>query len=375
MDNKKFKQLTFLTPTMQRTGSEIVLFNLLSHIPDNFYFRLFSVYKGDLLSYINKRHSTVFAHQKLPINIISKIGFKLKEVFFVPWLLKVSKKMTWYINTIVLWDYLEYAEKNNVKVILHVHELEQIFELLSKEQLERVVNYPDLIIANSNYTKQLVQQYGRSKPIELCYPAIDTKKVISNPEIKKRYRQKLNISDNSFAWAMCGTLDDNKNPELFINIACELLKTQPNTVFLWIGATTDKVYANQCKTKASQKNVADKIIWIDSVGEEYQHYFNCADGFVLTSKKESFSIVTLEALLLGLPIVTHDCGGVKEILREDVGTIVKEKNNVSQFVETMSSHMNDLILHNKVKGIERAQEFDIKIWSKKWNTILDNYID
>jgi len=66
---------------------------------------------------------------------------------------------------------------------------------------------------------------------------------------------------------MCGTLDDNKNPELFMDIACELLKTKPNTVFLWIGGTTDKVYASQCQVKASQKNISDKIIWMDTVGE------------------------------------------------------------------------------------------------------------
>ncbi len=375
MDNKKFKQLTFLTPTMQRTGSEIVLFNLLSRIPDNYFFRLLSVYKGELLSYINKRHSTVFVHQKRPTGIFSKIGFKIKETFFVPWLLKASGKMTWYINTIVLWDYLEYAERHKVKVILHVHELEQIFALLSKEQLHRAVHYPDLIIANSNYTKQLVQQYGRTKPIELCYPAIDTKKIVSDSEIKKTYRHKLNISDDAFVWAMCGTLDENKNPELFIDIAFELLKTKPNAIFLWIGATSDDDFLHICESIAHQKNITDNIIWMDSVGEEYQNYFNCADGFVLTSKKESFSLVTLEALLLGFPVVTHDCGGVKEILREDVGTIVKEKNNVSQFAEAMIQFMDNGNTYDKTKGIIRAQEFDISIWSQKWNAILDNYIN
>ena len=112
---------------------------------------------------------------------------------------------------------------------------------------------------------------------------------------------------------------------------------------------------------------------MDSVGEEYQNYFNCADGFILTSKKESFSLVTVEALLLGLPVVTHDCGGVREILKEDIGVIVKEKNNVTQFAEAMVHFMDNSHAHDKAKGIARAQEFDISIWSQKWNAILDNY--
>ncbi len=372
MDNKKLIQLTFLTPTMKRTGSEIVLFNLISRISDNFRFRLLSVYKGDLLSYINKRYSTVFVHQKRPENILSKIGFKIKETFFVPRLLNALKNSVWYINTIVLWDYLEYAEKNKIKVILHIHEMEQIFALLSEEQLQRAVNYPDVVIANSNYTMQLVKDYGRTKPIELCYPAIDTKIITASSKIKAFYRSKLNIPINSFVWAMCGTLDDNKNPLLFIDIAVELIKIKPYSVFIWVGGTDDCSYADEIKNISINKGMANKIIWIDKVGEEYQNYFQCADGFVLTSKKESFSIVTLEALLLGLPVVTHDCGGVKEILRADIGTIINDKENVSQFVQSMCTYMENSE-YNKFKGIERGREFDIEIWSKKWNTILNNY--
>lgn len=368
--SSKERYITFWTPTMQRTGSEIVLFNLLSHISNKYFFKLISVYKGDLLNLLNKKHVSTFIHKKRPDSIISKVWFKLKEFFFVKWLLYKSKKTIWYINTIVLWDYLEYAEKNKVKVMLHVHELEQIFSILSKEQLQRVINYPSVIIANSNCTKKLLEKYGRIKPIELCYPAIDTNKITSNEVMKKTYRNKLTIKDNQFVWVMCGTLDDNKNPKLFIDIACELLKIEKDAIFMWIGSSHDTAYVIECKQYAEQRNIKDNMMWIDNT-EEYLNYFNCADGFVLTSNKESFSLVTLEALLLGLPVVVNDCGGVKEILREDVGTIVKEINNVPEFVEAMSLYMNNRTLFDKSKGKERAKEFDITIWSKKWNEILD----
>ncbi|MES2515828.1 MAG: glycosyltransferase family 4 protein [Bacteroidota bacterium] len=369
----KQRHITFLSPTMKRTGSEIVLYNLISRISENYFVKLISVYKGELLFRLDKKHLIYYVHNERPHSILSKIGFKIKEYLFFK-ILKANRFSTWYINTIVLWDYLEFAEKNNIKVILHVHELEQIFALLSTSQLQRVVNYPDLIIANSKYTSELVQQYGRTKPVELCYPAIDTTQVFTNTQTRSSYRKKMHIADDAFVWAMCGTLDDNKNPELFMDIAFELLKAKPATRFLWIGGTSDLIYADKIKATATHKNISDSILWMDSVGEEYLNYFQGADGFVLTSKKESFSIVTVEALLLGLPVVTHDCGGVKEILKNDVGTIVSEKDNVDQFVKAMISYMDDPSLHNKTKGIEIAKEFDIEIWSKKWNTILDTYI-
>ncbi|MES2568230.1 MAG: glycosyltransferase family 4 protein [Bacteroidota bacterium] len=369
----KPRYITFFTPSMHRTGSEIVLFNLISHISDIFSVKIVSVFKGSLLPLFNEKHIITFIHKKRPDSFISKLKFKITEQFFIPWILKGYHKSTWYINTIVLWDYLKHAEEYKIKVILHVHELEQIFALLSKEQLARIVDYPELIIANSNYTTQLLQSFGRTKPIELCYPAINTKEFVANKETKSTYRKKLKISESAFVWAMCGSLDDNKNPELFIDVAFELMKVKPNSIFIWIGGTADVVFENKCKAYALEKKVANNILWINIEGEEYRNYFNCADGFVLTSKKESFSIVTLEALLLELPIVANDCGGVKEILRDDVGVVIKDKGNVDQFVNAMLNYMDNNTVYDKVKGILRAQEFDLNIWSKKWNAILDNY--
>ncbi len=371
---KQKKHIIFFSPTMQRTGSEIVLLNLLNHISDFFEASVISKYKGPLLHFIKNNIKTSYLYQKKSNDLLYRIIFRLKSIFIIPFILKNKKESSWYINTIVTPDILNFAIKYKVNVVLHVHELEQMFDLLNKEQLEQTIHYPDLIIANSEHTKQLIKQYGRTKSIELCYPAIDTKKNKSNRLIKENYRTQLNIPQDYFVWTMCGTLDLNKNPDLFIEIAAQLLKSKPNTIFLWIGRANDQDFFDSVKNKTIQKNISDKIYWIDCANEDYLNYFNCADGFVLTSNKESFSLVTIEALLLGIPVVTHDCGGVKEILRDDIGIIVKEKNNVQYFVDAMLLYMNNEMSHNITGGIERAMEFDIKIWSQKWNEILINYV-
>ena len=108
MDNKKFKQLTFLTPTMQRTGSEIVLFNLLSHIPDNFYFRLFSVYKGDLLRFIHK-HQIKLAY--LPEFIIKmRVGGKSNASLKNRLRANNEDKKAWKINGLNPYFYTMYLK-------------------------------------------------------------------------------------------------------------------------------------------------------------------------------------------------------------------------------------------------------------------------
>jgi glycosyltransferase involved in cell wall biosynthesis len=162
---------------------------------------------------------------------------------------------------------------------------------------------------------------------------------------------------------------------LFIEIAKEIISRKPHTRFLWIGGTMDKKFEKECLDKTKSNSLENEIIWLGDVGEDYFNYLNCADGFVLTSVKESFSMVTVEALLLGLPIVTQNCGGVIEILRADIGAIVEEKNNPVLMANEMIKFMDGTYKVDKPKQIERAKEFDSAKTGKHWDDILERYFN
>ena len=49
-----------------------------------------------------------------------------------------------------------------------------------------------------------------------------------------------------------------------------------------------RAYAKAAYQIAKENNLTEKIIWTGNLGDEYLNYFNCADGFMLCSKKESF---------------------------------------------------------------------------------------
>jgi glycosyltransferase involved in cell wall biosynthesis len=367
------KNITFFTPTMKRTGSELVLFNLVNNLDSSFSAKLFSKYKGELLNKLNSVIKADYLYTKAPLNFVERVVNKLKKEIIIPSKLSACKNSIWYINTIILPEFLEYAKVQNINTIVHVHELEQMFEDQPLHQIETLIKHPKLIIANSHATEQILHKYGRTQDIKVCYPAIDTNRIAKNKDIYISYRKKLNISSNTFVWVMCGSLDKNKNPSLFIDIAKEVLKTHPNALFMWIGGASIKEFELDCKQKAASLNLSDKIIWITEPGDNYLNYFKCADGFVLTSKRESFSLVTIEALLLELPVVANNCVGVTEILRKDVGKIVEEESNTKEMANEMLKFMNGTYILDVEKGKQRAKEFDIKIWSKKWNEILNDY--
>ncbi|MBK6835113.1 MAG: glycosyltransferase [Bacteroidetes bacterium] len=123
-----------------------------------------------------------------------------------------------------------------------------------------------------------------------------------------------------------------------------------------------------------QQNCEDVVLWVNEVGDKYYDYLNCANGFVLTSQFESFSLVTLEALYLGLPVVANDCIGVKEILQEKYGFVVKQKNNPEEMAEKCYNIASSELKVNKEELKQRALDFNIDKIGENWQQWLKEQI-
>jgi glycosyltransferase involved in cell wall biosynthesis len=362
--------ITFFTPTFWRTGSEIVLWNLLMNIKGLLKVRLISRYKADPALALPSTVLMGYQYVDASGTIISRLKKVFRRVFIVPLFYFFNRGNPWYINTIALPGVLRKAEAFSVKVILHVHELEQMFARLKEDEIQRVLNYPSLLIANSQTTKSYLQSLGCKVPVEVIYPAFDTSRFKRSKEDYTNFRSMLGIHPDEFVWVMCGTLDPNKNGILFLNTAAEILKSHPATTFLWLGSTPDISYKKACEQHAVNLGITRKVLWHTPEFEQYVRYLNCADGFMLTSVRESFSMVTVEALLLGLPVVAQDCGGVSEILEEETGVIVKELNNPAAMALPMLEFMKGIRKLNQLKAKQKAESFDIAIWAPRWKDML-----
>jgi glycosyltransferase involved in cell wall biosynthesis len=375
MERTENVNITFFTPTLQRTGSELVLFDLLGYLPDFCSASVVCKFKGPLYDGLPSRvRKDYIFREQFPSGLFSKIYHRFFSRIFLESKLKRYKDSFWYINTIVLPDIIDFAVKNNIKFIVHVHELQQMFALLSPVQLNRLVNYPELIITNSNASKMVVLGHKPKADIKVCYPAVDTQKFNFNPGLYKSIREKTGVNPETFLWVMAGTLDENKNPALFIRIASELKNKACDFKMMWVGSANDKEIENNYRKLAIAKGLADRIIWITQKQINYFEYLNSADGFVLTSKLESFSLVTIEALLLGLPVIANNCKGVNEILNNEYGKVIENEN-----AGEMSYEMGEIMAKRPQREIEKgraiARKFELSVLGEKWKEILIQTLD
>jgi glycosyltransferase involved in cell wall biosynthesis len=368
-------RILFFMPLGTRSGSEVALHNLISYAAGkDFEMAVACKQEGELLRQLPP-NVPVFVYdnwrwdQKTYAGVSSRL--RGSDNSFTTSIQKKFKPDLWYINTIIQPEYLLQASKNNIPCVVHTHESEQMLSCLTKAESVALVSYPRLVIASSQTAREVFHALGRRDNIEVCYATINPGSIKSNDEKRRELRRNLNISDDSFVWAMAGSLDPNKNPARFVSVASEMLRNGQDVHFIWIGGS-ETGYSLYVKEKARESGFAHKISFIGPRADDYYDWLNASDGIVVTSFNESFSLVSVEAAHLGKPVVSFDCGGVKEIVREGMGVVVDSWNNAA-LICAMEAVMNDEISFDPNLARERVKEFSIDVQGARWVNLMREY--
>ena len=89
------------------------------------------------------------------------------------------------------------------------------------------------------------------------------------------------------------------------------------------------------KNLASQLSILERCIFYGTINpEKTPNFFSKLDLFVLPSDYETFGVVIIEAMAIGIPVIATRCGGPEYIISEDMGLLI-EKNSVEQLTRSI----------------------------------------
>jgi glycosyltransferase involved in cell wall biosynthesis len=204
-----------------------------------------------------------------------------------------------------------------------------------------------VLISKSDVELSKKMKIGNSSKYRLIYNKITVEKQKIKKGILKR---ELEISDDIKIIGNVSRLDNPKNPFLFVDIAKNYLKQSNDTIFVWVG---DGSLKSKVQKIVKNENLENKIFFI-GFKENGIDYMNDFDMLLLTSNWEGVPITILEAIELGIPILSTDVGGIKEIIgeksifdknSENINFLIEKKltnnqNKLSLFINNFENYIN-----------------------------------
>ena len=119
--------------------------------------------------------------------------------------------------------------------------------------------------------------------------------------------------------------DPWKGQAYYIEAAKLVLDQIPNVKFLIVGKDSEgSRYSDELKALARKHGIEDRVIFT-GYREDVLSVMKSLDVFVLPSLGEPFGRVLIEAMALEKPVVATGSGGVPEIVTEDTGRLVPER--------------------------------------------------
>lgn len=143
--------------------------------------------------------------------------------------------------------------------------------------------------------------FGNRK-FDIFNNAIDSKLFTFNNSVRLKKRKELSISDDCFVLGSVARFCPQKNHEFMIKIFKEILKLNPNSILLLIGAGP---LHDPIVSKAKELGIASQIRFL-GLRSDINEVLQAFDVFLMPSLFEGLPVSLIEAQAAGLPIVLSD---------------------------------------------------------------------
>jgi len=151
----------------------------------------------------------------------------------------------------------------------------------------------------------------------------------------------IEVQENKYDVIFIGRLEEVKNPFKFIEIIEKIKKDVPEVKAIMVGGGT--LY-RECSEIIKEKSLDTNI---DLVGYQKNPYkfLNNSKFLCITSLNEGFSLVAVEAITLGKPVISFDVGELRSIVNNDCGLVTNNEDEI--IIECLKLINDEKLLKNK----------------------------
>ncbi|VAW24259.1 Glycosyl transferase, group 1, partial [hydrothermal vent metagenome] len=208
-----------------------------------------------------------------------------------------------------------------------------------------------------------LQQAFKKKGFDTCF--------IPNGILIEEYNYKQrNVIQPKLLWVRA--FDKTYNPLLAIKVLVELRKKYPQATLCMVGPDKDG-------TLGEAKKIAKKLEIYMSIKftgvlpkDEWHRLSENYDIFINTTNVDNMPVSIIEAMALGLPIVSTNAGGLPYLISNNIDGILVNIDNEQEMVDAIikiiesPSKVSELSQNARLK----AEKYDLEIIKNQWLDLL-----
>lgn len=208
------------------------------------------------------------------------------------------------------------------------------------------------VIAPSFYLKKIVLKWGvKEEKIKVIYNSVD----LANSDLtKEEARQKLSLEGKILV--SVGRLVFWKGFLDLIEIVADLSKEIADLQLLIIGDGPER---KRLEMRIEKLGLNNRIFLIGAMAKnELAEYLKAADVFVLNTAYEGFSHQIIEAMSLGLPVVTTAIGGNPEVVKNGVNGFLVRHGDKEELKAVLKRVVSNEILQKKIGAAAKGESLN-----------------
>lgn len=177
-------------------------------------------------------------------------------------------------------------------------------------------------------------------------------------------RRRVGVSDGDFVIGFAGRFVERKGWREFLKSAERFSDGEGHVKFLMAGDGPDKPeLLNLINGSVFLK---EHVLYLGYI-KDMLRFYSLLDCFVMPSHWEGLSMVQLEVLALGIPLIISNGPGMNEVAQEGLSCLYSKIGDDQDIYEKVKLLQNNAVLRNKMSAESKkiVQEFSLMSYLKK----------
>ena len=236
---------------------------------------------------------------------------------------------------------------------------QRLYTTLNAHWEKKAFQKSETLVAVSRQVEQELLEIGvKQNQVKTIINGVDLNEFCPGPA--DRYQLGLPLQQ-----VLALFVGDIKTPRKNLDTVLQALTQVQNLHLIVVGSTEKSPYPQLAKTL----NIANRVHFL-GFRRDVAQIMKAVDFFVFPSRYEACSLVLLEAMASGLPIITAQSAGGSELVDHRCGIVLENPDDVVQLAEAMEKLAYDAsVCHTMGQSARLIAE------DHSWTTMAQQYLD